>query len=199
MNPTADLMAHPDFPLFPLNSVVFPGGIMPLRIFEPRYMDMVRICTRGQMGFGVCALPPDAMPGADPERPAVGTLAEIVDFDQLEDGLLGITVEGRQRFEVLHKRQADNGLWWGTVKLLDEAEDARCPEEFAPLQQVVEAIYDKLGEPYASRPRDFDSAAWISARLTELLPFDAVTKHSLLATGDPVERLRQIRPLIKIQ
>ena len=197
------LMDYPDHPLFPLSSVVFPGGIMPLRIFEPRYMDMVRHCTTNKVGFGVCALEAnergseEASAGNTPRE--IGTLAEIIDFNQLEDGFLGITVEGKQRFEVLDKRVAENGLWWGTVRMLEEQEDVACPEEFALLQQVLESVYDKLGEPYASRPRDFESAAWISGRLTELLPFDPATKHNLLATPDPLDRLRQIRPLIKVQ
>ncbi len=193
------LMDYPDYPLFPLSSVVFPDGIMPLRIFEPRYMDMVRYCSKGQTGFGVCALESGAEAGDETTPREIGTLADIIDFDQLEDGFLGITVEGKRRFEVLDKRRAENGLWWGTVRFLKEQEDVPCPQEFATLQQVLESIYDNLGEPYASRPRDFESAAWISSRLTELLPFDAATKHNLLATPDPVERLRQIQPLIKVQ
>lgn len=199
MSRNPELMDYPDFPLFPLSSVVFPGGIMPLRIFEPRYMDMVRICSQGQTGFGVCALEGTAETGDANAPRSIGTLADIIDFDQLDDGLLGITAEGKRRFEILHKRRAENGLWWGTVRFLEEQDDAPCPKKYAPLQQVLEAIYDNLGEPYASRPRDFDSAAWISARLTELLPFDPATKHTLLATPDPIERLRRIQPLIKIQ
>lgn len=195
----AELMDYPDYPLFPLSSVVFPGGIMPLRIFEPRYMDMVRICTKSQTGFGVCALESGNGVGNENSPRSIGTLAEIIDFDQLDDGLLGITAEGKRRFEILSKRRAENGLWWGTVRFLKEQDDAPCPQEYAALQHVLEAIYDNLGEPYASRPRDFKSAAWISARLTELLPFDPATKHNLLATPDPIERLRQIQPLVKIQ
>lgn len=193
------LMDFPDYPLFPLSSVVFPGGIMPLRIFESRYMDLVRYCTKNQTGFGVCALEGDSESGTDTAPREVGTLANIIDFDQLDDGYLGITAEGERRFEVIEKRRAENGLWWGTVRFLQEQEDVPCPREFATLQQVVESIYDNLGEPYASRPRDFESANWISSRLTELLPFDPAIKHNLLATPDPIERLRQIQPLIKIQ
>ena len=193
------LMDYPDYPLFPLSSVVFPGGIMPLRLFEPRYMDMLRYCTTQQSGFGVCALEGGGEGNRETTPRTIGTLAEIIDFDQLDDGFLGITVEGKRRFQILDKRRTENGLWWGTVRFLEEQEDVPCPREFSTLQQVLESIYDNLGEPYASRPRDFESASWISARLTELLPFDAATKHNLLATPDPVERLRQIQPLIKIQ
>lgn len=189
----------PDYPLFPLSSVVFPGGVMPLRIFEPRYVDMVRICTRGQTGFGVCALESgsEAEHGTAPR--SVGTLVEIVDFDRLEGDFLGITVEGRRRFEVIDRRQADNGLWWGTVRFLKEQADVPCPPEFAELKRVAEALFDRVGDPYASRPRQYDSAEWLSARLTELLPFDPATKHALLATPDPIDRLRQIQPLVHVE
>lgn len=194
-----DAHDHPDFPLFPLTSVVFPGGVMPLRIFEPRYMDMVRICMKGQTGFGVCAQQDSSETERGTAPRSVGTLVEIVDFDRLDDGHLGITVEGRRRFEIVDRRQADNGLWWGTVRYLSDPADVPCPAEFQPLKRVAEALFAKLGEPYASRPRQFDSAAWLSARLTELLPFDVATKHALLATANPVDRLRQIQPLVHLE
>lgn len=192
-------MDLPDYPLFPLSTVVFPGGVMPLRIFEPRYVDLVRICMRGNTGFGVCPLEGNSETAQTSAPRPIGTLVEIVDFDRLDDGMLGITVEGRRRFEVQDRRQADNGLWWGTVRFLTEDRDVPCPDEFSSLKQVAEALYSRIGEPYASRERDFDSAGWLSARLTELLPFDPGTKHQLLAIRDPVERLRQIRPLVRIE
>ncbi len=197
----SDIDPHdfPDFPLFPLSSVVFPGGVMPLRIFEPRYLDMVSLCMKGPTGFGVCALEPGSEGNRSTAPRSVGTLVEIVDFDRLEDGYLGITVEGNRRFEVLDRRQAENGLWWGTVRFLQERRDVPCPLEFAGLKRVAEALYDRLGEPYASRPREYDSAGWLSSRLTELLPFDAATKHALLATPDPVDRLKHIQPLVRLE
>ena len=196
-NPVA-AMDQSDYALFPLSTVVFPGGIMPLRIFEPRYLDMVAMCMKGQTPFGVCAARP-AQQGEFSEPHAVGTLVEIVDFDRLDDGQLGITVEGKRRFEVVATRQADNGLWWGTIDFIDETADSACPIEFAPLKQVAAALIQEIGLPYDERDPDYDSASWLSARLTELLPFDAATKHDLLATNDPLERLRRIRPMIEIE
>ena len=191
-------MDQPDYALFPLSTVVFPGGLMPLRIFEPRYLDMVSMCMKGQIGFGVCAAKPGE-PGEFSAPQPVGTLVDIVDFDRLDDGHLGITVEGRRRFEVLDTRQADNGLWWSHVEFIDETADAACPIEFAPLKQVAAALIEEVGLPYESRGTAYDSASWLSARLTELLPFDAATKHDLLATNDPLERLRRIRPMVEIE
>lgn len=191
-------MSNPDYPLFPLNTVVFPDGVIPLRIFEPRYLDLVAMCMKGSMGFGICAARPAN--SSHFSRPhAVGTLVEIVDFDRLDDGHLGITVEGRRRFNVVSTRQADNGLWWGTVEYIREDQDSDCPAEFDTLKQVAAALLEQAGSPWNERSADYDSARWLSARLTELLPFDAATKHTLLATNDPVERLRQIQPLVRIE
>lgn len=187
----------PDYPLFPLETVVFPDGAMPLRIFEPRYLDLVSMCMKGSTGFGICAARP-AGGGQFTEPHSVGTLVEITDFDRLDDGHLGITVEGRRRFNVLSTRQADNGLWWGTVEFIREDRDVACPEEFETLKQVAAALVEQAGTPWNERAADYDSAGWLSARLTELLPFDAATKHSLLATHDPIERLRHIQPLVRI-
>lgn len=192
-------MDEPDYALFPLTTVVFPGGIMPLRIFEPRYLDMVSMCMKGSTGFGICAAEPAAHDNTFSRPRAIGTLVDIIDFDRLDDGALGITVEGRRRFEVGTTRQADNGLWWGEIAFIDEDADSACPIEFAQLKQVAAALIEEIGLPYEQRGTAYDSASWLSARLTELLPFDASTKHDLLSTNDPLERLRRIRPMIEIE
>lgn len=190
-------MDHPDYALFPLPTVVFPGGIIPLRIFEPRYLNLVAMCMKGSTGFGVCAERPSNSAGFSvPNK--VGTLVEITDFDRLDDGCLCITVEGHRRFDVLSTRQANNGLWWGTVDFIREDRDVSCPDEFETLKQVAAALVEQAGAPWNERATDYDSAGWLSARLTELLPFDPATKHALLATTDPIERLRQIDPLVQI-
>lgn len=192
-------MDHPDYALFPLSTVVFPGGIMPLRIFEPRYLDMVAMCMKGQTGFGICAAHPANDKSEFSAPRAVGTLVDIIDFDRLDDGQLGITVEGKRRFELVSTRQSDNGLWWGEVSFITESADSACPIEFAQLKQIAAALIEEVGLPYEERGTAYDSASWLSARLTELLPFDAATKHDLLATNDPLERLRRIRPMVEIE
>jgi len=195
-----DHVEHPpEYPLFPLSTVVFPGGIMPLRIFEPRYLDMITLCMKAEHGFGVCAARPASGSSGFSEPRTVGTLVDIIDFDRLDDGQLGITAKGTRRFEVLSTRQADNGLWWGEIAFIDEDADSACPIEFIQLKQVAAALIEEVGLPYDKKGRAYDSASWLSARLTELLPFDAATKHDLLATNDPLERLRRIRPMIEIE
>src|SRR5699024_9023448 len=100
---------------------------------------------------------------------------------------------------VLSTRQADNGLWWGTVEFMHEDQDCDCPAEFDMLKEVAAALLEQAGSPWSERSVDYDSARWLSARLTEWLPFDAATKHTLLATDDPLERLRQIQPFVCIE
>jgi len=191
-------MEDSEYALFPLSTVVFPGGIMPMRIFEPRYLDMVSQCMRAGRGFGICAAQLAGKSGFSAPH-SIGTLVEITDFDRLSDGQLGITVEGRRRFEVATTRHADNGLWSGEVVFIDEDRDGPCPLEFAALKQIAAALIKHTGLPYEQRKIDYNSASWLSARLTELLPFDAETKHELLATSDPQERLRRIRPMVEIE
>lgn len=191
-------MTYPDYPLFPLNTVVFPDGVIRLRIFEPRYLGLVSMCMKGSTGFGICASRP-ANDGGFSLPHATGTLVEITDFDRMDDGCLGITVEGRRRFDVLATRQVENGLWWGTIEFIREDPDTQCPAEFDTLKEVAAALLEQAGSPWSERAGYYDSANWLSARLTELLPFDPATKHMLLATHDPVERLRHIEPLVQLR
>ncbi|MGN8158211.1 LON peptidase substrate-binding domain-containing protein [Salinisphaera sp. SWV1] len=191
-------MPYTEHALFPLSTVVFPGGLLPLRIFEPRYLDMVSHCMRSQDDFVVCTARP-ARHGDFAEPRAMGTRVSIVDFDRLSDGALGITAHGHTRVAIEDTRQSANGLWWGEVTPVDETSDGPCPIEFAPLKEIVAALIADAGLTYDSASVDYDSASWLSARLTELLPFDAATKHDLLTTDDPQERLRRIRPMIEIE
>lgn len=184
--------------LFPLSTVVFPGGILPLRIFEPRYLDMVAHCMRSAEDFVICAARP-ARHGDFAEPRTMGTRVSIVDFDRLADGALGITVHGRDRVAIEDTRQSRNGLWWGEITPVGEDSDGPCPIEFATLKEIAAALIAEAGLPYDRGAIDYDSASWLSARLTELLPFDAATKHDLLTTDDPQERLRRIRPMIEIE
>lgn len=186
-----------EHPLFPLSTVVFPGGILPLRIFEPRYLDMVSHCMRHATGFVICAAHAGEDGGFAAPRP-MGTRVAIVDFDRLDDGALGITVAGVARVSIHDARCGTDGLWWGRLDDVEEAGDGPCPIEFTQFKQIVAALIDQTGLPYEAEHADYDSASWLSARLTELLPFDAATKHELLATDDPQERLRRIRPMVEI-
>src|SRR5262252_1411285 len=120
-----------EIPLFPLNTVLFPGGVLPLRIFEPRYLDMVKRCMREGSTFGVVLIRSGGETQSSAATYDVGTLAQIVDFDQLPDGLLGITTRGTERFRADQKRVLDDGLHVAEVQKLSADPEVALPEEFS--------------------------------------------------------------------
>lgn len=180
-------------PLFPLNTVLFPGGLLPLRIFETRYIDMVRGCLRADSGFGVCMIREGAEVGQAAETQPVGTLAMIADWEGRPDGLLGITARGERRFRILRTWVQPDQLLMGEVAWLAEPAATPLPEEFLSLANLAERILTELGEPYASLPREPHNAVWVGARLAELLPVDHAVKQRMLETDDPLARLFMLR------
>jgi len=187
-----------EIPLFPLGTVLVPGGPLPLRIFETRYIDLVRRCMRDGSGFGVVLIREGAEAGAPAVTFDVGTYARIVDFSQQPDGLLGIRATGERRFRILERRRARDGLNLADVEWLAEERSVPLPDEFAELGPAIDAILTQAGEPYAALERRLDDAAWISGRLTEILPVSTVHKQHCLELDDPVERLRYLRPMFEI-
>jgi Lon protease-like protein len=177
-----------EIPLFPLGVVLFPGGWLPLRIFETRYVDMVRRCMREERGFGVVLIREGAEVG-----PAqiydVGTLARIVDFHQLPDGLLGLTCRGAQRFRIRHRRQQTDGLNLGEVQWLAAEPALSVPERHVHLSELLRRVMPQLGEPYSSMEMNLDDAAWVGHRIAEILPMAAADKQFCLELQDPIERL----------
>jgi len=182
-----------ELPLFPLHTVLFPGGELQLRIFETRYLDMVRMCTREQRPFGVCLFL-DADKDVFPARPAaLGTAASIIDFNTLPDGMLGIRCEGGQRFHVERTKVRDNGLIVAEVEFIDDDAEASVRPEHALLVQLLEHILAQVGGPHAKAPRAcFDQAHWVSCRLAELLPFDTAAQQRLLQCHDPHARMQRV-------
>jgi hypothetical protein len=190
--------ASGEIPLFPLGTVLFPGGPLSLRIFETRYIDLVRRCLREESGFGVVLIREGAEAGGPAKTFDVGTYARIVDFSQQPDGLLGIRAAGERRFRILERRRARDGLNLADVAWLADDRPQPLPEEFAELGPTLEAILDQAGEPYTSLERRPDDAAWVSARLAEILPVPSVHKQHCLELDDPLERLRYLRPMFEI-
>jgi hypothetical protein len=187
-----------EIPLFPLGTVLFPGGPLPLRIFETRYIDLVRRCLREDSGFGVVLIREGAEAGGPAVTHEVGTYARIVDFSRQPDGLLGIRAAGERRFRILAVRRARDGLNLADVAWLAEQAEQPLPEEFAELGPTIDSILSQAGEPYASLERHPEDAGWVSARLAEILPVQPVHKQHCLELDDPVERLRYLRPMFEI-
>lgn len=182
-----------DIPLFPLNAVLFPGGEIALRIFEPRYLDMVRDCARNDSPFGVCLILDGTEVGEPATPAAVGTLARIVDFSTTPDGLLGIRAQGTQRFRLARSRVRDNGAAHGEVEVWPDEARVQVPVEYHLLATILERLLEKIGGTHAKAPREaFDDASWVGFRLAELLPLENRERQMLLQTTDPLERLAQL-------
>jgi uncharacterized protein len=183
-----------EIPPFPLNAVLFPGGALGLRIFEPRYLDMVRECTRETKGFGVCLIMDGNETGAPALPAAVGTVARITDFDVLPDGLLGISAVGEARFRVVKTRVRNDGLVRGEVRCWPDEPATPVPVEFGLLSTILERLAEQAGLPWRNGPRErYDDACWVGFRLAEVLPLLAPERQQLLEMTDPLERLAALR------
>ena len=188
-----------EIPLFPLNTVLFPGGPLPLRIFEARYIDLVRRCLREDSGFGVVLITEGEEAGTAPTATSdVGTYARIVDFSGQPDGLLGIEARGECRFRIHARSRARDGLNFAEIEWLPDERRVALPEEFAELGPALEQVIEQVGEPYDALERQLDDAGWVAGRLAEILPLPPAHKQHCLELDDPVERLRYLRPLFEI-
>lgn len=187
----------PDVPLFPLRTVLFPGGQLALRIFEPRYLDMVRECARQDSGFGVCLILQGRETGAPAVPAAVGTIARITDFHTGGDGLLAIVAEGGARFRVARSRARSDGLLRGTVVLWPAEPPQDVPVEFALLQSIAERLVETMAPHFRHAPRSmYDDAGWVGFRLAELLPLDVEEQQRMLELTDPLQRLAELRDML---
>jgi len=178
-----------ELPLFPLSTVLFPGGLLSLRIFEARYLDMVASVLRGDNRFGVVAIRSGSEVG-EAETFTVGTAAEIVDWED-SGGLLSIRAVGRDSFTIEESHRRPDGLYVGRVEWLDEPPSRSLPAEHSKLASLLETLLKRL-PIYASAATAYDDAAWVGGRLAELLPFTVVLKQSLLEMRDPCARLDEI-------
>ena len=180
--------------LFPLNIVLFPGGPLPLRIFETRYVDMVRRCMRNAEAFGVVLIREGSEVGPA-ESFDVGTFAQIVDFHQLSDGLLGLSCIGQERFRIRSRSRQADGLQLAGIERLAPEPAMAVPERHARLSSLLQKVLPQLGEVYEGFPMRLDDAAWVGHRLAEILPIPAVDKQACLELNDPIQRLDRLAPL----
>ena len=186
-------MSIVEIPLFPLRTVLFPGGFLPLRIFEQRYLDMVRDCARNDTGFGVCLICEGEEAVTPVKTTEIGTLARIVDWYTLEDGLLGVSATGTVRFITDSSWRQDDGLLRARVRILPEPPGCPLPEAYALLAEVLGRFMEKVGHQYPSwSPESLQDALWVGYRLAELLPLAGIEKQHLLELSDPMERLQSL-------
>jgi len=183
-------------PIFPLNTVLFPGGLLPLKVFETRYMDMSRDCLRHDRPFGVCLIKEGKEVGAPATPEPVGCLARITGWDMQQLGLLQLIAQGGRRFRVAAKRIRADGLIVADVALLAEPADAPVAEKFGACRQLLERIVAEHGERLFAKPFLLDSSAWVGARLAEVLPLPAAARQALLELDDALERLEILQRLL---
>ncbi|HEX6137938.1 MAG TPA: LON peptidase substrate-binding domain-containing protein [Casimicrobiaceae bacterium] len=190
-------------PLFPLRTVLFPGGLLPLKVFERRYVEMTKACLRDDRPFGVCMITRGdevARTGSGtPEIATVGTLAQITNFDMPQMGILHLMTEGGSRFEV-HRHASDaSGLV--TAEVTTIADEPRLPlaDAYAPLARLLELIASRVGPEHFSAPARYDDASWVGHRLAELLPLPLALKQSMLEVNDANVRLAALRQFLERQ
>ena len=182
-------------PLFPLNTVLFPNGILSLRIFEERYIKMMRDCLRAQQPFGVCLIAAGQETGEAAVPHLVGTEAHIQSCEQPEPGLFTLVVHGKRRFRIENHEVAGNGLLSATVHWLQES-GLPVPAAQSELLPLLEAMINGQRQPVL-KPYHFDNAAWVGARYTELLPIPLLAKQRLLELEDVISRLEIIQQFLR--
>ena len=170
-------------PLFPLNTVLFPGGPLPLRIFESRYLDMISACMKEDQAFGVLLIREGGEVGPATTRD-VGTLAKVTDWYQGSDGILGVTAIGTDRFRLLASRQQPDGLNIGEIELFPPPPPTAVPTSYANLPHILETVLDDLGRLYESLDRHPEDATWVAWRFAEILPIDLEAKQAILESDD---------------
>lgn len=181
--------AAPKIPLFPLKAVLFPGGVLGLKVFETRYLDMATTCLREKSPFGICLLAEAGASDAPVKTHPVGTLASIRDADMDQAGILLLNVQGGRRFRILDTTTQSDGLLRARVEFIADAATVQLPPERRRLLPLLLHIVADLGPEKIPEPHCFDNAEWVGYRLTETLPIQNLAKQKILELEDPLVRL----------
>ena len=175
-------------PLFPLNTVLFPGSLLPLKIFEQRYLDMAAACMKDDKPFGVCLIASGKEAGSIAQPHAIGTLARITQWDMPQLGMLMITAQGAERFEIIQSHPI-NDLLEAEVKTIADTGPTPFPPERNRLLPFLQRVINDLGPERVASPHRFNEAEWVGYRITEILPIQNLAKQKLLELDDAVMRL----------
>jgi hypothetical protein len=197
--PKPDPHSLPDLPLFPLQSVLFPGAQLTLRVFEVRYLDLVSRCLREQQPFGAICLRQGSEVRSSADDAVLlettGVLAKLEEVDAEQAGVLRVRCLGTQRFEIDEPLQQPDGLWTARAWMIDDDALVAPPEAMVPtvraLANAIGALERKAGSPFI-KPYRFDDAGWVANRWCELLPISLAAKQKLMALEDPQMRLRLV-------
>ena len=180
-----------EIPLFPLNAVLFPGGMLPLRVFEQRYMDMVTHALRDGTHFGICLISSGQEVGQPAVPQNVGTIARIGEWDMQQLGVLSIKVHGEQRFRILERRTESSGLQVAQIETIPNEPPLRLPSTLARLQPLMRVILGDAGDAVPP-PHNLDDAVWLGNRYAELLPISLMAKQKLMELDDSLLRVETI-------
>jgi Lon protease-like protein len=192
-------------PLFPLRTVLFPGGVLPLKVFEQRYIEMTKACLKDDKPFGVCLLMQgeevavSTGPKSATQFAPIGTLARITNWDMPQLGILHLRTEGETRFQVQSHVIADDGLVIGQVTALAPEPTQAISEIYLPLSNLLELLINRVGRGNFPAELALGDASWVSYRLAELLPLPLNIKQSMLEVNDCEVRLKVLAQFLKQQ
>jgi uncharacterized protein len=181
-----------ELPIFPLNTVLFPGGVLPLRVFEARYVDMTRDCMKREQPFGVALIKEGAEVGAAALPEEIGCMAAITDWDMQQLGVLNITAIGQERYRMLASQVSSNGLITAKVEVIGPEPSQAVPPESRVCVTLLRAILGQIDAKHVPPPHHFNDASWVGYRLSELLPIQRAAKQKLLELEDNLSRLEII-------
>ena len=185
-----------EIPIFPLNTVLFPAGRLPLRVFEQRYMDMAKTCLRDDQPFGVCLIKEGQEVGGPALPEQVGCLAKVTHWDMPQLGILSLDALGMRRFSIEEQRIQENGLIIAKVVTVSLEAAQPVPDTLSACAQVLRGIIAKVGETHFQAPLQFDDAVWVGYRLVEVLPLKSIVKQKMLEMNDPIARLQILQTFL---
>lgn len=190
-------MATQEIPIFPLNTVLYPAGRLPLRIFEARYVDMTKVCIRDNAVFGVCLIREGSEIGKPAQAMQAGCSARIAQWDVPHAGLFSLLVEGETVFRIQEQWIERDGLIRAHVVFEEPAEPVTLPDSYRALSRFLGELIEKLGAENFPSPLRLEDAAWVSHRMAEILPLPMSQKQRLLETRDPLDKLGDIERAIR--
>ena len=189
-------MSTNTYPIFPLTSIVLPGGIFPLRIFERRYLDMVKNCIKDEKGFCIALIKDEIKNKYTEDIYQYISFVKIIDWNQLEDKILGITVEGISIGKVLSANLNKDNLLIGDIEFIETEKEYMIPQKYLILSKFYKKIYPGIRNFINFKTERYSDASWVGFRLIECLPLDLPTKANLISSNNALERLEKINKII---
>jgi len=189
-------MKNEIYPIFPLTNIVLPGGIFPLRIFERRYLDMVKNCIKDEKGFCIALVKNEVQDKYIKDIYQYTSFVKIIDWNQLKDGILGISVEGISIAKVLSSKLNKDNLLVGNIEFIKTEKEYMIPQKYLTLSKFHKKIYPGIKNFIDFKKERYFDASWVGFRLIECLPLDLPTKANLISAKNALERLEIINEII---